>query len=350
MEQKLLSSMDFGDLNNFLNSILYGKTVDAEDLIQELITGDFSSFIKLLRDYLHDVFLGNLEQCRNLFLAVMLLGIFAIVLNSMSDLFSNSRIAWFSGYFIFMFGSLLLLKSFVVSYEAAKGLLEEMEQLIGALMPVFCIALGMSNGTITAAAHYELQLLLLFFVQKILIAILLPLVQVYCILHVVNQLPEGNRFGGLLALIKKMIVFVTKASLFASIGGSILQAALLPSVDGLRNQLFMKTISFFPGLGDYADAIGTIVMQGAGLIKNSIGIIGIFALIIMCIKPVVETAMYGCIIRLASALLQISGEKKFTGHIWKMADSFFLLARIQLFGGGIFFISISIATLAFYRR
>lgn len=350
MEEKLLAALDFGDLNGFLDSILYGKSITVEELLKELTSGDFSSFIKLLGEYVHQVFLGNLEQCRDLFLGIMLLGIFAIVLSSMSDLFSNSQIAMFSRYFVFMFVSLLLLKCFVASYESAKSLLEEMESFTGALMPVFCIALGMSNGTVTAVAHYELQLFLLFLVQKILISILLPLVQVYCILHVMNQLPEGNRFGGIMALIKKIIVFVTKASLFASIGGSMMQAAIMPSVDGLRNQLFIKTVSLFPGLGDYADAIGEMVLQGASLIKNSIGMIGIFLLILMCIKPVLVTLMYGCVIRLASALLQLSGEKKFTGHIWKMADSFFLLARIQFFGGGIFFVSIAVATVAFYRR
>lgn len=350
MEEKLLSALDLGNLNGFLDSILYGESITVEELLKELMSGDVSSFTKLLGEYVHQVFFGNLEQCRDLFLGIMLLGIFAIVLSSMSDLFSNSQIAVFSRYFVFMFVSLLLLKCFVGSYESAKTLLEEMESFTGALMPVFCIALGMSNGTVTAVAHYELQLFLLFLVQKILITILLPLVQVYCMLHVMNQLPEGNRFGGIMALIKKIIVFVTKASLFASIGGSMMQAAIMPSVDGFRNQLFIKTVSLFPGLGDYADAIGEMVLQGASLIKNSIGIIGIFILIIMCIRPVLVTLMYGCVIRLASALLQLSGEKKFTSHIWKMADSFFLLARIQFFGGGIFFVSIAVATVAFYRR
>lgn len=350
MEEKLLSALNFGELNGFLDSVLYGESIKVEDLLQELMTGDVSSFTKLLCDYIHQVFLGNLEQCRDLFLGIMLLGIFAIVLSSMSDLFSNSQIAMFSRYFVFMFVSLLLLKCFVVSYESAKALLEEMETFTGALMPVFCIALGMSNGTVTAVAHYELQLLLLFLVQRILITVLLPLVQVYCILHVMNQLPEGNRFGGILALIKKIVVFVTKASLFASIGGSMIQAAVMPSVDGFKNQLFIKSVSLFPGLGDYADAIGEMVLQGAFLIKNCVGVVGIFVLILMCIRPVLVTVMYGCVIRLASALLQLSGEKKFTGHIWKMADSFFLLARIQFFGGGIFFVSIAVATVAFYRR
>lgn len=350
MEERLLGFFDFDDLNGFLDAILTRNHIGVEDLLKELMTGDVSSFFKLLGQYIHEAFFGNLEQCRELFLGIMLLGIFAILLNSMSDLFKSSQIAIFSRYFVFMFVSLLLLKCFVASYEGARALLEEMNQFIGALMPVFCIALGMSNGSVTAVAFYELQFILLFLVEKVMITVLLPMIQIYCILHVMNQLPEGNRFGGILSLIKKTVLFITKASLFASIGGSMLQAAILPAVDGMKSKVLLKAVSFFPGLGDYADAIGEMVLQGASLIKNSVGVIGIFILFLMCVRPVIVTLMYGCMIRLASALLQISGEKKFTGHIWKMADSFFLLARVQLFGGGIFFVSMVVATMAFYRR
>lgn len=350
METELLGVMNFKELEAFLNSFFYDNRVSVEQLLEELIGGDFSSFLNLLKQYLFDAVTGNLSQCRGLFLGILLLGIFAIILSGMSDLFSSSQLALFSRYFVFMFVSLLLLKCFAESYENAKALLTEMEEFVGVLMPVFCIALGMANGTITAAAHYELQLLLLFLIQKLMLTILLPLVQVYCILHVMNELPEGNRFSGVLALMKKAILFATKASLFVSIGGSMLQAALLPAVDGLKNQMLVKTVSLFPGFGDYAQAISEMILRGAYLVKNSVGVVGIFLLILMCLRPVVITLMYGCVIRLVSAILQISGEKKFTAHIWNMADSFFLLARIQLFGGGLFFVSIAVATLGFLRR
>lgn len=350
MEAQLLGALDFGELEQFLNSFLYHQRVSIEQLMEELISGDFASFAALLKQYFFDVLTGNLSQCKSLFLGILFLGIFAIVLNGMSDLFSSSQSALFSRYFVFLFVSLLLLKCFAESYENAKALLTQMEEFVGVLMPVFCIALGMANGTITAAAYYELQLLLLFLIQKLMLVILLPLVQIYCILHVMNELPEGNRFAGLLALIKRAVLFATKAGFFVSVGGSMLQAALLPAVDGLKNQMLIKTVSLFPGFGDYAQAISEMVLRGAYLVKNSVGVIGIFILILMCLRPVAVTLMYGCVIRLASAVLQLSGEKKFTSHVWKMADSFFLLARIQLFGGGLFFVSIAVATVGFLRR
>ena len=72
MEEKLLAFFNFDELNSFLNGILNREHIGIEDLLQELITGDFSSFTDLLGKYVHEVFFGNLEQCRELFLGIML--------------------------------------------------------------------------------------------------------------------------------------------------------------------------------------------------------------------------------------------------------------------------------------
>lgn len=347
MEEELLAYMDFSQVDQLLNSIFGTGSVNASDLIEGLMKGDFKELIALLTDYVQNVVLGNLHQCKNVFLTILFLGILAILLNGLGDLFHNSKMELFAGYFIYMFSSLVLLKCLGISYENAKSFLTEMEQLIGVLMPAFCITMGMANGPVTAAAFYELQFLLLLILERILVAILLPMVQIYGMLHVLNRLPEGNRFGGVQKIVKKCILFVTKISLFAALVSSMLQATLLPVVDNMQSRLLSKTVSLFPGMGDYADVITKLLIQGATLIKGCVGILGLFVLAVLCLRPVLITLMYGCVIRLASAILQVSGEKKFTEHIWEMADSFFLLARIQLFGSGMFFVAITVAASAF---
>ena len=347
MEEELLTYMDFSQVDQWLDSIFKSGSVNASDLIEGLMKGDFKDLIALLADYVQEVLLGNLQQCKQVFLTILFLGILAILLNGLSDLFRNSKMEVFAGYFVYMFSSLVLLKCLGIAYENAMAFLTEMEQMIGVLMPAFCITMGMANGPVTAAAFYELQLFLLLIIERVLVAVLLPLVQINGILHVLNRLTDGKRFDGVLKILKKCILFTTKVSLFVALVGSMLQAALLPLVDNMQSRLLSKTVSLFPGMGDYADVITKLLIQGASLIKGCVGILGLFVLAILCLRPVLITLMYGCVIRLASAILQVSGEKKFTEHVWEMADSFFLLARIQLFGSGMFFVAITVAASAF---
>lgn len=345
MTDTFVEGMDFTNIDHFLDQIFGHQFISFEDLLEELMHGDLDSIKEISLQYFKDVFFGNLEQCKSLFLGIFLLGIFALLLHGLSDLFSDKKISIFSSYFIFLFVSLILMKCFLRSYEQCLTFLEEMKSFCAILMPSLCMVLGISGGPVTAAAYYEFQLLLLFVIENVMTIFVMPMARLVCVLYVLNQLPEGNRFGGVIALLKKIIIFLTRSAIFAAIGGSMLQAGLMPAIDGVQSKLIIKTVSLIPGLGDYATTITETVLRGVILVKNSIGFIGIFILFIMCFKPAVTTLMYGFVVRLASAILQISGEKKFTAHVWKMADCFFLLSRIQLFSSGMFFIAIAVATL-----
>lgn len=345
MDNALIRGMDLRNIDTFLNQIMGGNTVSADDLITEIMQGNIDTIKALLIQYVRDVCVGNLTQCREIFLGIFLLGIFALLLHGVSDLFANEKITIFSHYFIFLFVSLILMKCFLRSYEQCLSFLDEMKSFCGVLMPAMCMVMGISGGPVTAAAYYELQLLFLFIVENIMAAFVMPMVQFICVLYVLNQLPEGNRFGGMIALMRKLVIFMTRSAIFAAVSGSLLQAGIMPAVDGVQSRVILKTVSFIPGLGDYAMAITETVLRGAVLVKNSIGIVGIFILFVMCFRPAVTTLMLGFVVRLASAVLQISGEKKFTSHVWKMADCFFLLSRVQLFASGMFFIAIAVATL-----
>lgn len=60
MEEKLLAFFNFEELNGFLNGILNREHIGVEDLLDELITGDVSSFARMLLKYIHEVLWGNL--------------------------------------------------------------------------------------------------------------------------------------------------------------------------------------------------------------------------------------------------------------------------------------------------
>lgn len=349
MEEELMSYMDFSGINAWMDELFGRNVMSMEELMANLFEGNFKSMLSLLAEYVQTVCLGGLERCKNLFLGLLFLGIMAVLVSTFGDLVSDGRMEVFSRYFIFLFSSLFILRCFGEAYETAYGFLEEAETLAGVMMPSFCLAMGMANGPVTAAAFYELQLLLIFLIEKVLVGILLPLVQIHCMLQILNQLSESKHFAGLTELIKKAVMFVTKASLFVSIAGVLLQAAFLPAVDGVKSRIFIKTVSLFPGLGDYANVITEMLLQGATLLKGCIGVAGVFLFSFLCIRPIVMTLLYGAVIRVASAIMQISGEKKFTDHIWKTADSFFLLARVQLFGSGMFFVAIVIAASVFRK-
>lgn len=345
MAATFLDGMDFSDINRMLEKIYGYQGITFEDLVDGFMSGNFSKTKELLGEYVKECLIGNWLKSKNLFLGILLIGIFSLLVSAVSDLLQNQRVILFSNYFILLCSSVVLMKCFFDSYQQGVLFLDEIKSFSTILMPSFCMVMGVANGPVTATAFYEMQIFLLFLIENILALIAMPLIRTICILYVLNQMPDGNRFDGIISLLRKCVQFLTKGAIFATIITSFFQTAIMPAVDGVGEKAVIKMVAALPGVGDSVEAISESVIRGAVLVKNSIGVAGVVVIALICIRPVIATFMLGISVRMASAILQISGEKRYTGHVWKMADCFFLLTRVMLFSSGVFFVSISVATI-----
>lgn len=350
MTEKLLEEMDFSEWNQTLNQLFGSHSIDVDQMISNLLCGDLKAFWSLVKEGIEGAFTQNLVLGRNVFLAILFLGIMAAVLNLVSNMIENRQAVLFSEYFNFLLVTMVFLKSFETSSLLAQKTLESIGDFVKVLMPSFCIAMGIGSGTITAVAYYELQFFLLWMLERVMLCLFFPILKIYVMLSVFNELSDGNRMEGIISMIKKVLLWVTRVSLFVSLGGSLIQAAILPSVDQINNLFVQKTISLIPGIGNFAETFSQLFLSGGVLLKNSIGVVGILILLLIVLKPVVGTLLVGCGMKAATAIVQLAGGKKLCQHMWKMADAFFLLVRVQLFGCGIFMLSILIANIAFYKR
>ena len=174
MLEKMLSSFNWGNLDQYIDGMFTTSSASVEDLIAQILSGNFSEFFRLLKESFIYAVTDDIVQCKNLFLAIILIGILAILMNGISDLFASKQVATFANYFIFLISALVLLKAFSASYVQARQVMDDTYSFIKILMPAFCMAMGMSSGTITATAYYELQLFLLFILEKILHIMMLP--------------------------------------------------------------------------------------------------------------------------------------------------------------------------------
>ena len=78
MEEELLSLIDVSQIDQWLDEIFQTGSVNASDIIAGLMKGDFKELLSLLSQYVQEVVLGNLQQCKQIFLTLLFLGILGI--------------------------------------------------------------------------------------------------------------------------------------------------------------------------------------------------------------------------------------------------------------------------------
>lgn len=337
----LLEQMDFSLINDMLNEVFPSGSMTFQEMLKKAMEGEIGLSIQSLLDMLKGALLQGIVESRNIFLAVLVLGIFGALLTNVTELLENKQVAEFAHYFIFLLLAVLLFKSFQLSLDIAKGAIEKIVDFMRAFIPAYSLSLCFSSGTMTAYSYYQLVFIIIYGVEALLFSVFIPLCECYAFLAVMNGISGTGRFEGILKILDKVIRGGVKGASVLTVGSSMLHSMLTPAIDNLNTKLVQKSIGMIPGLGDVSDSVTEVFLGSALLIKNSIGVVALIVLLLICLFPLVKLFCIGSALKLAGALLGMFGEKKQVHFIEQMGNGSFHMFQITLCVMVMFFISIA---------
>lgn len=143
-----------------------------------------------------------------------------------------------------------------------------------------------------------------------------------------NGVSGVKRLEGVLALLDKVIKGGIKLAFFLTIGSSMLHSMLMPAIDNVNTKLVQKSIGMVPGLGDVTDSMTDVFLGSALLIKNSIGVLALILLVVICMVPLVKLFCIGGALKLAGALLGMFGEKSRCASLNKWETEAFICFKL----------------------
>jgi stage III sporulation protein AE len=328
----------FPDFNFSLQGLL-GKVMEGDILgaLKELLGGIFPN--------MYSQFAGM----RNVLLWLVVLGIVSALVTHFVDVFDKHQVSDLSFYFIYLLISAVLLLCFGQAASIASAAVENIILFIQLLVPTFLIAVGVSGGTVTVAATYQLMLLLIYGVENILIGVVLPLIYSYVMLAVINGVWMEEKLKLLMDLLAKGIRGILKGALGLVTGVSIFQAVITPVVDSVKASALHKAISVIPGIGNAAEGVAQLVVGSAVVIKNSIGVVLLLLMVVVCAAPLLEIFMTGCLLKVAAAFMGIVSDKRITNCTDRVGEGGMLLLRTVGTAMLLFMITISVVAMATNR-
>ena len=186
------------------------------------------------------------------------------------------------------------------------------------------------------------MLLVIYFVENFIKAVVLPMAYSYMMLAFLNGLWTEDRLVLLLDLLKKGVLLSLKVVLGMITGLSLVQAVIVPVVDGLKNSAIHKAVSAIPGIGGAAKGITELLMGAAVLIKNSMGVLLLLLLIGICLIPVLKILFLALSVKLASAITGIISDKRISDCANHVGEGCFLILRCVFTCVALFFIVVAV--------
>ncbi|MDU7710155.1 MAG: stage III sporulation protein AE, partial [Clostridium sp.] len=191
---------------------------------------------------------------------------------------------------------------------------------------------------------YNIVLFLIYVVEVLILRFLLPVINIYIMVQVLNYLAGEEYLSQFAELLSKMVTWILKTLVTCVIGINVIQGMLAPAIDALKRSALTKTAEAIPGIGNAIGGVTDVVLGTAVLIKNGIGMAGAAVMIAICAIPIVQMALMTLMYKLTAALVQPVSDKRITGCISSVSQGYELLMKVVFSTGLLFLLTIAVVT------
>lgn len=217
----------------------------------------------------------------------------------------------------------------------------ELRGFSSVLLPTLAAAAA-ASGSVSMAAFQQLTAAFLVDVfLEVVNSLLVPLMYLYIgLLTVAAGFPDGQ-----LAVIaegmKKVITWILGAVLSLFTLYLSLVRIISGSIDGTAVRVTRTAIAgVVPVVGNIIAEASETILAGAGVLKNTVGMFGVLAVLMMCAYPFLQLFLQYLLYRLMGFLTGFMGQPRLSGLIHGLGGAFGLILGMVGSGAALLLISI----------
>lgn len=342
VEDSLVDSMDLDSVQEAVDGLLGESSISFDEALQELMTGEqpFSgeNMVQMVLKFLE----ASWGTQKTIWIHILILVLAAALCSNFSSLFSNGQLGEMSFYLVYLLVFTLLVKNLGILSEELQDTLKGVVAFMQALTPAYFLAVATATGASTAAMFYQVVLLVITLVERILMNLVLPGIHVFVLLSFVNQLYKEDLLSRMADLLKNMICWTMKTMMGVIVGLQVTRSLISPALDSLRRTAIGKTAGAIPGLGNAINAVTEMVLGSAVLVRNCVGVTAVIILFLCALQPVLHISVSGFTYRFLAAFTQPVSDKRMVGALQAMGEGCSLLLKVLFTTEILFLLTIAI--------
>lgn len=339
-------SPDYSEIEEVLEEILPEEKLTFQEVITSLEESGAPWSAEEVSDRLLDLLFQEFRRHRANLAVVLVLMILSAVFSNFTAVFRNSQVAELGFYSVYLLLAIVLMNDFS---EMSAGIQETIDHLLEfsrALLPAYCIAIAGMGMVRSATVFYQFILVLIWAIQYVLLYGLLPLVNGYVFLILVNDIAREDVLEKMAKLMHRAIGWTLKAMIGLVVGFNVIQGMVAPAMDSFKTAVLNRTMSAVPGVGNAAGAVTELVVGSGALIKNGIGAAGLLIILYICLSPMVKIMVFSGTYHLVGACMQPVADKRLLGGLTGVAEGGTLLFRIMFTAALLLLLTVAILAAA----
>lgn len=338
-----LAEIDYDEIQNVINDVLQSeKKLNFGDYVMSLVSGEKKFSLEQIGNDLKDTVSNEIHDNLHTFTGLISIAVIAAVFSNFSYAFQSTQIAETGFYVAYLLLFSVLTASFIAAANLASNTISSILEFMKALVPAYFLSVAFASSAGTSMVFYQVALFLITFVDIILLRIIIPLINIYLVISMANNLSKDDMLSKLTDLISTVIGWSLKTLLGLVIGFNAIQGLILPVADGIKRSALTKIAGAIPGVGGVFGSVAESVIGAGVLLKNAIGVAGVIVIVTICMVPIIKLAVTTLIYRVSGAAVQPISDKRMLKCITASADASLLLLQTVLTSAVLFLLTITI--------
>lgn len=341
--EKELNGLNLESLENFYNNLDKGDGVDFYTLVYGFINGNYSYDYNSVSEVILDALLHNFSKILKVLISVVIIAIIFSLSENLKGQKSNESIKN-----VIRITSILAILLIIAGeirglFQSVKIVIENMAIFSEIMSPIMLSLIVASGGNVTASIYSPTMVFISNGFINIVLMVLLPLTALITVFGITSTFSDKikiKKFSDFFASTFKWVIgiSITVCTVFMSVQG--LSASI---VDGVSIKAAKYAISnSVPMIGGFLRDGFDIVTAGTVIIKNVIGITGVFALFYLILSPVLYLIAFSLCFKLISAVIEPFSNDKISGICTVCSKSITYLIVCVLVVGLMLFLNVLI--------
>ncbi len=334
---------DYDEIQQVVDDVLASDdNINFEQYVTDLVSGQKKFSLKQIGKDIMDAVMREIKNNAGTLTSLLSIAVIAAVFTNFSYAFQNTQVAETGFYVAYLLLFSVLTASFISAATLASNTISAVLSFMKALVPAYFLSVAFVSSAGTSMVYYQVALFLITFVDVLLIKLIIPMINIYLIVSMANNLSKEDLLSKFAELLSIVIKWILKTLVGLVAGFNAIQGLLLPVADSIKKSALFKLAGAIPGVGDVLGSVTESVFGAGILLKNAIGVAGVLVIITICAIPIIKLAITTLIYRVSSAAVQPISDKRMLNCVTAAADAAALLLQTVLVGAVLFLLTITI--------
>ena len=318
------------------------KGINFREALTRLIKGEKAFDSKEIMKALGTVLLNEVKINFGFLSKILVITLVSAILTNLQGTFENSTVSSLANYVTYMVIAILIIGSFNQLMDVVKDNINLMVSFMEILLPILLTFLIIAGGPSTKLLFHPMIIGVVNIIGVLVKSLIFPLIYFSFIVSILSNLSQRIELKKLTELGRQVITFVITA-VFTIFVGIISIYGLSTKIDGISIRTAKFAVDqFVPIVGGFlSDAVETVIGSSA-ILKNGIGIIGLFILILIIIFPIIKITVLLLVYKLIGAVIEPIVSSNISNFFSDMSKTLLMILISMVAVGIMFFITITI--------